>query len=159
MTDSDLDLMRLGWELFTRIFMKYDVLEKSPIDIGAGQRFNSAQIHMIEAIGKGYGKTVTGLSAYFIVTKGAVSQIVSWLYKTGYVTKTKRKGNDKEIILELTEKGWQAFNAHEKYNETAVAELLPLKQKYSLAEIATFLNILSDVDRILLGFVEEEKKK
>ena len=159
MTEKDQDLLRQGWDLFTRMFMKYDVLEKSPVDIGSGDRFNGAQIHMIEAIGKGHGKTVTALSGYFMVTKGAVSQIVTRLHKMGYVTKTKRKGNDKEIILELTGKGRVAFDMHEKYNESTVAELMKLRQKYSPEEILVFLNILNDVDRMLMGFVAEEKKR
>lgn len=159
MTEMERDLIRQGWELFTRIFMKYDILEKSPVDIGMGDRFNGAQIHMIEAIGKGHGKTVTALSGYFMVTKGAVSQIVTKLHKMGYVTKTKRKGNDKEIILELTEKGRLAFEMHEKYNESTVAELMKLRQKFSPEEILAFLNILNDVDRMLMGFVAEEKKR
>jgi len=159
MAETDQELLREGWELFTRMFMKYDVLEKAPVDFGDGQRFNGAQIHMIEAIGKGYGKTVTGLSDYFMVTKGAVSQIVSWLHKMGYVSKIKRKGNDKEIILELTGKGEQAFEAHEKYNGSTVAKMMQLRQKYSQAEIVAFLNILNDVDHMLMSFVEDEKKK
>jgi len=159
MTEMDQDLLRQGWELFTRIFMKYDILEKSPVDIGTGERFNGAQIHMIEAIGKKYGMTVTALSGYFMVTKGAVSQIVTRLHKMGYVTKTKRKGNDKEIILELTGKGRVAFDMHEKYNESTVAELMKLRQKYSPEDILVFLNILNDVDRMLMGFVAEEKKR
>ena len=126
MTEMEKELVRQGWELFTRIFMKYDILEKSPVDIGTGDKFNGAQIHMIEAIGKGKGKTVTALSKYFMVTKGAISQIVSRLNKMGYITKTKRIGNDKEIILELTEKGRQAYRMHEKYNESTIAELSQL---------------------------------
>lgn len=157
--ETDEDLLREGWELFTRIFMKYDVLEKSPVDFGAGHRFYGAQIHMIEAIGKGYGNTVTALSGYFMVTKGAVSQIISRLHKMGYVAKTKRKGNDKEIILKLTEKGRTAFRLHEKYNESTVTQLMQLREKYSQAEIAAFLSILNEVDRMLMTVVAEEKKR
>jgi len=157
MTEMEKELVRQGWELFTRIFMKYDILEKSPVDIGTGDKFNGAQIHMIEAIGKGKGKTVTALSKYFMVTKGAISQIVSRLNKMGYITKTKRIGNDKEIILELTEKGRQAYRMHEKYNESTVSELMQLREKYTQAELLTFLSILNDLDRMLMGFVVEEK--
>ena len=158
MPENDQDLMRGGWEIFTRIFMKYDILEKAPIDLGTGDKLNAAQVHMIEAIGKGCGNTVTRLSAYFIVTKGAVSQIVSRLHQLGYIAKTKRQGNDKEIILELTGKGRAAFALHEKYNEATVAALMQLREKYSPAEIQAFLSILSDIDGMLLGFVSEERK-
>lgn len=159
MVETEQDLIRQGWQIFTRIFMKYDILEKSPLNIGIGDRLNAAQVHMIEAIGKGYGKTVTALSGYFMVTKGAVSQIISRLNQKGYVVKNKRKGNDKEIILELTDKGWMAFRLHEKYNEYTVAELRQLREKYSRAEIQAFLNILNDIDHMFMGFVVNERNK
>lgn len=150
-------LLQQGWEIFTRIFMKYDVLEKSPIDLGTGDRFSATQIHLTEAIGKEKGNTVTGLSRYFMVTKGAISQIVSQLYKKGYIAKKKRAGNDKEIILELTEKGWMAFKVHENHNQSTVKELIRLQEKYSQEDLHAFVNILSDIEKILMGFLEEEK--
>jgi DNA-binding MarR family transcriptional regulator len=152
-------LIQEGVALFTRILMKYDVMEKVPIDIGDGYRLNASHIHMIEAVGKGYGKTVTALSGYFMITKGAVSQIISKLYNKGYITKTKRKGNDKEIILELTEKGWKAFECHEEYGETAMNDVMQIGNKYDEGELNSFLNILKDIDLLFGKFIAEEKKK
>src|SRR5215470_1752708 len=111
-------LMVEGQAVFNRIFLKHEALEKEPLDLGNGDKLHGSQIHMIEAIGKEYSKTVTKLSEYFKVTKGAVSQIVSKLHKDGYLTRTKQTGNDKEIILGLTKKGWKAFDVHETLNET-----------------------------------------
>jgi DNA-binding MarR family transcriptional regulator len=159
MAEKDEELFRQGWELFTRIFMKYDALEKSPLDLGSGERFSATQIHLVEAVGKGKGKTVTGLSQYFMVTKGAISQTVSQLVKMGYLRRVKRADNDKEILLELSDKGWAAFELHERYNQTTIAELNQLKEKYNPDEMQAFISILNDVDQILSGFVVEEKKR
>ena len=159
MTEMEKELVRQGWELFTRIFMKYDILEKSPIDLGTGDKLNAAQIHMIEAIGKGYGETVTTLSDHFMITKGAVSQIVTKLHSLRYITKTKRSGNDKEIILKLTDKGQLAFDLHEKYNRSTLNNVTQLMEKYSQEDVQAFLKILKDIDLMLTGFIEEEKKK
>ncbi len=158
-TEKDQHLLQEGWALFTRIFMKYDILEKSPIDLGTGEKLSAVHVHMIEAIGKGYGITVTALSGYFMITKGAVSQVISKLQKMGYVNKTKRKGNDKEIILRLTEKGQGVFELHEKNNASTISDLMKLKEKYSQAEILAFLNILNDVDGLLSKFIAEEKQQ
>ena len=154
MTTDNLDLLEDGWALFTRIFMKYDLLEKTPIDLGAGEKLSAAHVHMIEAIGKGHGNTVTALSGYFMITKGAVSQVIARLHKLGYVSKSKRKGNDKEIVLNLTERGKHVFNLHEQMNAATVSDLLELGKKYSQPEILAFLNILKDVDSFLSRFRE-----
>ena len=159
MTTDDLDSLQDGWALFTRLFMKYDLLEKTPIDLGAGEKLSAVHVHMIEAIGKGRGNTVTVLSGYFMITKGAVSQVIARLHKLGYVSKTKRKGNDKEIILKLTEKGQQVFDLHEQMNAVTVSDLLELRKKYSQPEIVAFLNILKDVDSLLSRFLEAGRDK
>jgi DNA-binding MarR family transcriptional regulator len=62
MSDKTKDFMKEGLALFTRILMKYDVIEKVPLDMGNGERLPASHIHMIEAIGTEYGKTVTALS-------------------------------------------------------------------------------------------------
>ncbi len=157
MKDNEPDFIQAGFALFTRILMKYDALEKEPIEIEGGKLYAS-HIHMIEAIGKDYGKTITALSAYFMITKGAVSQVVTRLYKDGYLLKTKKKGNDKEIILELTKKGWKAFETHEKINAIVRSSLKQLRHKYSADEAAAFVNILNDID-LWFGQLSANAKK
>jgi DNA-binding MarR family transcriptional regulator len=152
------DLIQESQAVFTRIFMKYDVLEKEPLDMGNGELLNASHIHTIEAIGKEYGKTVTTLSEYFMTTKGAVSQVISKLHKDGYVSKLKKKGNDKEIILELTKMGWKAFELHEKLNEMAAGDWMQIRNKYSEGDLRSFLNILSDIDLYLGQYVAKEKE-
>ncbi len=139
-----------GW--FNRIFMKYDIMEKKPVKIENGEKLYASEIHMIEAVGKEFGHTVTGLSEYFMITKGAVSQIITKLYNKGYVEKTTLKGNEKEIILKLTEKGWKAFDYHEKLGESIMGKILQIKNKYSEDEAEIFLKILTDIDRLFTDF-------
>jgi DNA-binding MarR family transcriptional regulator len=141
-----------GWAFFTRLLLKSDFAERQPVDFGGAVKLNAAHIHIIEAIGKEYGNTVTSLSGYFRITKGAVSQIVTKLFKAGFIRKIKRKGNDKEIILELTPKGWKAFAAHEKRNEASMRYLIQTGKKYSEREIRSFLTILKEIDRLFDGF-------
>jgi len=150
------ELIVKGIKLFTSIFMKYDIMEKKPIDIGNGVKLHSSLIHTIEAIGKGYGKTVTELSIHFMITKGAVSQVIAILEKDGYILKT--KGNNKKIILELSEKGRSVFECHEKYNESAMKELISMKDKYTEMELQSFLNILNDIDLFFGKFITVEMK-
>ena len=159
MTTTNLELLQEGWALFTRLFMKYDILEKTPVDLGTGDTLSAVHVHMIEAIGKEYGTTVTALSGFFMITKGAVSQVIARLYKGGYVSKSKRKGNDKEIILKLTEQGQAVFDLHERNNSDTISNLLELGGKYSQAEVTAFLNILKDVDTLLGKFLPAGKGK
>lgn len=152
------ELIQNGMELFTKIFMKYDILEKKPIDIGKGIQLHPSHIHTIEAIGKNHGTSVTTLSNHFMITKGAVSQVVSSLEKNGYIKKTKAKDNGKNIILQLTKKGINAFDSHEQYNQTVLKDLFELQNKYSETEMELFLKILTDFDSFFGNFISVELK-
>ena len=143
---KQLKLIQKGFEMITRIFMKYDILGKQSIDIGNSIKINASNIHTIEAIGKGYGNTVTSLSNYFMITKGAVSQVVSKLQKDGYIKKT--ESNGKSIVLELTDLGKLANKYHDNYNESFIQKLTLIEEKYSISEIESFINILTDIDGI-----------
>jgi len=144
-----------GFEVFTRMFMKYDILGKRSLEIGKGVKMNASHVHTIEAIGKGYANTVTSLSGYFMITKGAVSQVISRLHEDGYIQKT--QGNNKVVILELTDSGKHALKSHDKYNMSIVKKLQVVEDNYTKKELECFLNILTDVDRIFGEFIEEIK--
>lgn len=132
---------------FTRIFMRYDALQKRPIEVESGTSLPAAQIHTIEAIGKGHGQTVTTLATHFAISKSAVSQIVAKLVQQGYLLRTKAKGNDKEVLLRLTPKGRKAFQKHERTLAASLSGVLALEKHYSVPEIQSFVSILGDVDR------------
>lgn len=149
-------MIQEGIALLTRLFMKYEVTRKIPIEVGGGNKLPSAQIHMIEAVGKGYGKTVTALAAYFSITKGAVSQIVSKLHAAGYIVKTRKKGNDKEVILDLTAKGWRAFQCHEKVVEMSMNGVRQIGKDRTERELRCFLEILTEVDETVGAFAAIE---
>lgn len=155
----DASLAREANSLFDRIFMKYHIIEKKPYDIGDGNKLFAAQMNMIEAIDKNFGKTVTTLSEYFMISKGAVSQIVTKLSINGYISKTKKEDNDREIILTLTDKGRKVLEFNKAYDEVAVKEMAKLRKKYSTEELHSFLSILKDVDVVLGELIAEEKKK
>jgi DNA-binding MarR family transcriptional regulator len=144
-----------GFEVFTKMFMKYDIFGSRPLDIGGGIKMNASSVHTIEAIGKSYAKTVTSLSEYFMITKGAVSQVISKLHKEGYIRKV--PGNNKEVILELTDSGRQVVKSHDKYNRSVVKKIKAIEDKYSQKEWESFLNILTNVDTLFAEFIEEIK--
>jgi DNA-binding MarR family transcriptional regulator len=155
MTDRD-NTVKKGFEVFTKIFMKYEMYGKQPRDMGHGIKINASNVHTIEAIGKGYANTVTSLSSYFMVTKGAVSQVVSKLHKARYIKKI--ESTNKMVILELTALGRQVLKAHDKHHLSVIDKIKTLEKKYSKKELDIFLQILSDVDYYFGEFIDDMKK-
>ena len=68
----------------------------------------------IKIIGRNPGINVTGIAERMRITRGAVSQTVAKLVRKKLVRKTYAEDNAKEVILQLTDLGWTAFNAREK---------------------------------------------
>jgi DNA-binding MarR family transcriptional regulator len=91
------------WLLF-RLANRFSELEKTPVSFGTGEVLYPSEIHMIEAIGKNRGRTVTELCGRFGITKGAVSQTIGKLAAKGYIKKVRNADFGKEVLLSLTKK-------------------------------------------------------
>lgn len=132
---------------FIRLMNKFNKLAKQPVDFGTGDLLYPTEVHVIEEIGKKKnGSTVTELCKLFGVTKGAVSQIVGKLSQKGYVTKMRNENFGKEIILSLTPKGNQAYEAHiqlhDEIDEDFVRKLNDLHPK----QVEQFSEILKRIE-------------
>ncbi|HAY23133.1 MarR family winged helix-turn-helix transcriptional regulator [Desulfobacca acetoxidans] len=132
-----------------RILNKRARLEALRIRFDDGVELNPREIHTIQAIGEHRPINVTELAAYFGVTKSAASQIVSKLAEKGFVEKQHTANNNKELDLSLTELGWRAFQAHERFHGKHFAELVNRLGAFSLAQIATASVILDVIEDIV----------
>ncbi len=100
-----------------RVAVKYGKLMKIPIDMGEGEKLTATEAHTIDAVGKNYGNTVSGLAKLFSITKGAVSQVIHKLETRGYIEKHRDEDNWKEKPLTLTARGLKAFDLHTAMHE------------------------------------------
>jgi len=100
-----------------RIVHKYTTIEKKKRYYGTNIQLTCSEIHTIDAIGSNNKINITQLAILKGVTKGAVSQMIYKLIKKGFVKKTVSPKSDTEVILELTEYGQKAYNAHLEYHK------------------------------------------
>jgi DNA-binding MarR family transcriptional regulator len=99
-----------------RIIMMMESMHTPSLSFGTGVLMHTKEIHTVQAIGRHSGINVTKLAEYTGVTKGAVSQTINKLVRKGLVKKTHPPGNDKEVVLELTDLGQLGFQNHEKFH-------------------------------------------
>ena len=102
------------YELWMRIRNKMNILENLPRDFGIDDQLKLSDIHTIQAIGSTKENNNKIIADILGITPSAVSQMVAKLTRRGLVKKVRGLRNDKEISLELTEKGRTAFKCHEK---------------------------------------------
>lgn len=145
------NLLPLLWS-FIR---KMNRLQSAHLDYGIGQALSAAEVHTLEAIGKHPGSNVSELAKRMEVTKGAMSQTIDRLENKELVERARREGNSKEVLPELTARGWQAFAGHEAYHARfdagIAAELEGLSpQEYAFLE-AMLRRLNQGADRYLAG--------
>jgi DNA-binding MarR family transcriptional regulator len=135
-------------DAFFRIVNKYNDVEKIPLDHGTGELLFTSETNTLEAIGKNPGMNVTGLARQSGLTKGAISQMVGKLVKKELVRKYKADDNEKEVLVELTAKGWTAFHSHERlharWDAPMVKELSGMAPDH-FAGVEVFFETLEDI--------------
>jgi len=143
-------------EIFMRIINKQKMLDDSPRKYGTKHLLYKSEIHMIETIGKYPGENITELSNRLGVTKGAVSQIVKKLVKNKFVIKTNKPGNEKEIVLQLTDKGIEAYKAHEIFHQNHFKEFIKSFDNASDKQILFIEELFNKIENKFDEFIKYE---
>ncbi|MBY0599130.1 MarR family transcriptional regulator [Bacillus bingmayongensis] len=94
--------------------MQLQRLEKHPHTFGEAGPLTPSEIHTIDAIGEERGVLMSELANRLHVTKGAVTQIIVKLENKKLVERTQNPNDSRSVIVALTEKGKNAFRAHEE---------------------------------------------
>jgi DNA-binding MarR family transcriptional regulator len=110
-------------ESFLRMVNKYKAMEKFPLSFGTEYKFYHSERHMLDIVGDNRSMNMTTFAQMNGVTKGAVSQIVSKLENKGAIRRYKEEGNEKEVFIELTDKGKEIYEHHQRVNDETVKHL------------------------------------
>jgi DNA-binding MarR family transcriptional regulator len=142
-------------ELFIRMVIKYNSLEKIPARHGSKHNLYHSERHMLDKIGDNTGMNVTEFAAAAGVTKGAISQLVTKLENKGIVRRYKKSTNDKEVFLELTKSGQEVYQKHKEINERTILPLNEELSKHSDEKVEFLLNMFKWLD----DYLDSSKKK
>lgn len=125
-----------------RLINLYNSTQKKPHIYSGGLVLYPAQTHMIELIGNEEGITLSGIAEGYRMTKGAVSQTVSFLAQKGLVVKRPSAKGGRSAGLYLSESGRTVFHEHRALHSgmirqiSALAEQLPPEAIPILEQIA-----------------------
>ena len=102
------------FEAWYRIHKKMKLMEKIPCNFGLDHPLFLSEIHAIQAIGNAPDNNVRTISNILGVTPSAASQVIKKLTERGLVRKIRGVRNERDVSIELTEKGRIAFTNHEQ---------------------------------------------
>lgn len=122
-------------ENFHDIIHEIIELEKHTMCFGTGIELTKPEIHLVKVIKENPEIHVTGIADILDVTKGAISQMLVKLNNKGMIKKEINPANKSKIIINLTDKGKKAYEAHEKFHENFDSVFYELFDGYTETEI------------------------
>lgn len=133
-------------ELFIRVVSKYNALEKYPMKYGTKHKFYHTERHMLDMFGANPDMNITELALKNAVTKGAISQVVSKLEEKGAVRRYKEAGNEKEVLIRLTDKGKEIYERHQAVNDETVSALFAELRKHPNDKIEFLISMFKWIE-------------
>jgi len=122
------DVSRQLMASFLRMVNKYKAMEKCPVGYGTDAVFYHSERHLLDVLRDHPELNITDLAQRLGVTKGAISQAVGKLERKGAVERHKGSGDDKQVLVRLTELGQTITEHHHNVNEQTVDQLCAVLQ-------------------------------
>ncbi len=136
-------------EKFIRIHNTLKTLEKIPGGFGIDKGLSISEIEFIKAIGRHPNINITELAEHLGITKGAVSQMTAKLDEKNLIQKGRNIGNQKEVRLNLTEKGAVNFQKAEEIYFEIFEKIDAQIKKVNLEEMELIIESFSSVENFL----------
>lgn len=159
MMETKEELIKSTIRQLLRVARKYARIEELPIPVDEDLEITTAEAHTIQAIGEGEQMRVLDIAMNFGISKSAASQMVAKLTRKGFVEKRQSPYNSKEFPLSLTELGWRAFRAHERFHGKDLADLLNRLNAFSLSQIATISVLLEAIGNVMDERLSEKEQE
>ena len=116
-----------------------------------GERLYMREVHLIMAIGMGAPQTMSELAQKLNVTPGAVSQIAARLEKKGYLLRAPGRGDRRQSLASLTEKGAALYREHSKYDRVRYESICRCFAQYSDEQLRLFEQYEETMTEIFLA--------
>jgi DNA-binding MarR family transcriptional regulator len=143
-------------ELFEQVKAKLEVVHTPARDYGTGFVLYKIEIHTIQNIGNNPGINSTDLTGRMGVTKSAVSQMVKKLIKKGFLCKVTSSDDARESALELTDLGWKAFYAHERFHTQIYEAVQQFFGESFSAKLDTIGVTMKDLNELLSQYAQQK---
>lgn len=134
---------------FMRLVHKYNAMERMPVRHGEDFDLYHSERHMLDKAGENPGINVTEFAQVVGVTKGAISQVIKKLENKGLLRRYKKADNDKEVFIELTEKGKEVCEERKRINQETIREIAEELRRYSDGEVAFLIGMFRWLEQFL----------
>ncbi|MFP3390776.1 MarR family winged helix-turn-helix transcriptional regulator [Brevibacillus sp. SIMBA_040] len=134
-------------ETIYELSRKTSSYESVPRKYGTEDELYMVEAHTINLIGNLVQTNTSELSKLTNKTKGAISQMVDKLIKKELVVKYKNPDDNREVIIELTEKGRTVYEFHKELDKVEYARFLNQLDEFTTEDFQRYIEISSIIIR------------
>jgi DNA-binding MarR family transcriptional regulator len=139
-------------QLYFKSIKEFNEFESSPRDFGTGDLLYSSEIHTLQAIGNNANINLSELAEILGISKSGVSKFIEKLLNKEVITKGNPLNNKKEVVFNLTKKGWTAYSGHQNFSEqtfNSIYNILSRLDANQLLFLETFLlELTSEITKL-----------
>ncbi|TWH81400.1 MarR family winged helix-turn-helix transcriptional regulator [Sedimentibacter saalensis] len=130
-------------EILVRLFANILDIEEKCLRTGNFFDLSISEMHVIDNIGVNKERTMSDTAKDLKVTSGTLTTAIDNLIKKGYVERRRSVEDRRVIKIKLTDKGMEAFKAHEDFHKDLVISAL---QQLDSKEEELLIKVLSNID-------------
>ncbi|MDF2617028.1 MAG: MarR-family transcriptional regulator [Sedimentibacter sp.] len=130
-------------EILVRLFANILDIEEKCLRTGNFFDLSISEMHVIDNIGVNKERTMSDTAKDLKVTSGTLTTAIDNLIKKGYVERRRSVEDRRVVKIKLTDKGMEAFRAHEDFHKDLVISAL---QQLDITEEELLIKVLSNID-------------
>lgn len=130
-------------EILVRLFANILDIEEKCLRVGNFFDLSISEMHVIDNIGVNKERTMSDTAKDLKVTSGTLTTAIDNLIKKGYVERRRSVEDRRVVKIKLTDKGMEAFKAHEDFHKDLVISAL---QQLDSKEEELLIKVLSNID-------------
>jgi len=139
-------------ESLTKLINTYNTISKIPRGYGTNIEIYSADMHMLEMLGRHPDVRIVEISDMTGLTKGTISKTIKRLLNKKLIVRYQIEGNKKDVYYNLTKLGWEVFNGHDRHHDERNAVVHDLLKKVTDEQREFLMNFLESYTTIIDGY-------
>ena len=127
-------------KLLVQLFNDILHIEEKAMKNSQFENLSITEIHTIEAVGLDGNRTMSDIANDLNITVGTLTSAINRLIKKGYVERKRVEEDRRVVLVNLTEKGEEAFKIHKSFHDEMIKVILEEFQGEDLDVLSRILN-------------------
>ena len=131
-------------KLLVQLFNDILYIEEKAMKGTAYNDLSMTEVHTIEAIGKEGNRTMGEIAHDLRITVGTLTTSINRLIKKGYAQRKRIEEDRRVVLVNLTEKGEEVFNAHSIFHKEMIDSIL---EEFAGEDLEVLTKLLGKISR------------